>query len=80
MIRLLFLVLVRWFIIALVIYTVLTLLKKMFQSLQSHPHPPRSENRQEDHPKVKEEYKDVQDAKFVELPKKPGEDNKNSPV
>jgi hypothetical protein len=74
MIRLFIVVLVRFFITALAIYIALTLLKKIIQILQGHSHPVPHNPQSENHPKPKEEYKDVKDAKFVELPNKPTED------
>jgi hypothetical protein len=74
MIRLFLYVLVRFFISVLAIYFALTLLKKVIRFFQGtpRPSPPR---RQEKPPRPKEEYKDVQDAKFTELPKPPTEDS-----
>jgi flagellar basal body-associated protein FliL len=71
MIRLLIFSLIRFFIAALVIYFVLTFVKGILRVLKgsssrpfSHPAEPQAP------PKPKENYKDVQDAKFVELPDK----------
>ena len=80
MIRLLIVVLVRFFITALVLYLGLTLLKKIIQTLQRRSHPSSDNPQQAMHPKRKEEYKDVKDAKFVELPKKQTNDNQDSHI
>jgi large-conductance mechanosensitive channel len=74
MIRLFILALFRFFIIALAIYFVLTLLKKIIRTLQGHSTPSTRNPQQEKHPKPTENYKDVKDAKFVELPNKQTED------
>ena len=78
MIRLLIIVLIRWFIAALVIYGALTLLKKIIRSFLNHSRPSPRAYPQEHPPKDREEYKDVQDAKFVEMPNKPVEDKQKS--
>jgi large-conductance mechanosensitive channel len=78
MIRLFIFILVRFFIIALAIYLALTLLRKIIHALQEHSHPSQRNPRQENQPKPKEEYKDVKDAKFVELPKNQTKENQNS--
>jgi hypothetical protein len=77
MIRLLIFSLVRFFVAALVIYFVLTFVKgilRVFKGLSSRPfsHP--------DQPQAppKENYKDVQDAKFVEVPDKQKESKPES--
>jgi hypothetical protein len=75
MVRLFIFVLIRFFIIALGIYLVLTLLKKIIQILQRHANLSPRNPRQENQPKPKEVYKDVKDAKFVELPDKQTEDS-----
>ena len=77
MIRLFLFVLFRFFIIVLIIYLALTLLKKFIQILQGRYHSPTHDPKQEKSKKVKEEYKDVKDAKFVELPDKQTEDKKD---
>jgi hypothetical protein len=68
MIRLLIYSLIRFFIAALVIYFILTLMKGIFRiftrSLGHVSGSPQSEVP----PKPKEDYKDVQEAKFIELP------------
>jgi hypothetical protein len=74
MIRLFIFVLVRFFITVLAIYLALTLLKKVIQALQGRSHPPPSNPQQQKNPTPKEDYKDVKDAKFVELPNKDSED------
>jgi hypothetical protein len=64
MIRLLIFSLVRFFISVIVIYFVLTLVKRMLRSFKGS-----SPSAQPETPaKPKEHYKDVQDAKFIELP------------
>lgn len=78
MIRLFIFALIRFFIIAVAIYLALTLLKKIIQVLQGHSIPSPS-NPQQQRTKTKEDYKDVKDAKFVELPKKQTEDHQDSP-
>ncbi|MGD1046054.1 MAG: hypothetical protein ABR936_12150 [Bacteroidota bacterium] len=79
MIRLFIFVLIRFFIIALVIYFVLTLLKRIIQTLQGRSRSSPRDPQQEKHPKIKEDYRDVKDAKFVELPNKQTEDHQDSP-
>jgi hypothetical protein len=79
MIRLFIFTLVRFFFIALAIYVALTLLKKIIQSLQGRSHPSPGTFQQKNEPKPKEVYKDVKDAKFVELPNKHTEDHQDSP-
>jgi large-conductance mechanosensitive channel len=71
MIRLLIFSLVRFFIAAFAIYFVLRLLKGSSRpsSRSAQPEMP---------PKPKENYKDVQDAKFVELPDKQEESKPES--
>ncbi|MGD0036205.1 MAG: hypothetical protein ABSC53_02800 [Bacteroidota bacterium] len=78
MIRLFIIVLFRFFITALVIYLVLTLFKKIIRTLQGYSDPSLHNPQQEKQPKAKEDYKDVKDAKFVELPNKQTEDNQAS--
>ena len=70
MIRLFIFIFIRFFITALAIYLVLTLLKKIIRILQGYSHPSLHNPQQENQPKPKEDYKDVKDAKFVELPNK----------
>jgi hypothetical protein len=79
MIRLFIFTLVRFFIIALAIYFGLTLLKKIIQALQGGSRPSPGTFQKKNEPKPKEEYKDVKDATFVELPNKPTEDHQDSP-
>ena len=79
MVRLFIFVLIRFFIIALAIYFALTLLKNLIRILQRHSNPSPRNQKQENQPKAKEEYKDVKDAKFVELPNKQTEDHQDSP-
>ena len=78
MIRFFIFVLVRFFITVLVIYLALTLLKKIIQSLQGHSHPIPRAPQEDNRPKVKEEYKDVKDAKFVELPNAQTKNNQDA--
>ena len=78
MIRLFIFVLIRFFLLAIAIYAVLTLLKKVIQTLQGHSQPTSHHAQQEKQPKAKEDYKDVKDAKFIELPNKQTEDNQDS--
>jgi flagellar basal body-associated protein FliL len=78
MIRLFIFVLIRFFMIALVFYAALTLLKKVIQALQGHSRPNSDNSQQEKHPKPAEDYKDVKDAKFVELPDKQAEKKQDS--
>ena len=78
MIRLFIFVLVRFFITVLAIYLALTLLKKVIRTLQGTSPPSPRNSQKENHPKTKDEYKDVKDAKFTELPIKPTEDNQDS--
>jgi hypothetical protein len=47
--------------------------------LQGYSPPSPRNPQKENHPKTKDEYKDVKDAKFTELPIKPTEDNQDSP-
>jgi large-conductance mechanosensitive channel len=70
MIRLLIFSLIRFFIAAVVIYFVLTLVKGMMRVLKGASHPFSRSAQPETPSKPKENYKDVQDAKFVELPDK----------
>jgi large-conductance mechanosensitive channel len=78
MIRLFIIILFRFFVTALVIYFVLTLFKKIIRTLQGYSNPSLHNPQQEKQPKAKEDYKDVKDAKFVELPNKQTEDNQDS--
>jgi large-conductance mechanosensitive channel len=78
MIRLFIIVLFRFFVTALVIYLILTFLRKIIRTLQGYSNPPLHNPQQEKRPKAKEEYKDVKDAKFIELPNKQTEDNQDS--
>jgi len=69
MIRLFIFSLVRFFIAAVVIYFVLTFVKGILKVLKGSSSRPFSQSAQpETPPKPKENYKDVQDAKFIELP------------
>ena len=78
MIRLFMIVLFRFFITALVIYLVLALFRKIIRALQGYSNPSLHNPQQEKQPKAKVDYKDVKDAKFVELPNKQAEDNQDS--
>lgn len=53
-------------------------MRKIIRTLQGYSKPPLQKPQQQKRPKVKEEYKDVKDAKFVELPNKHTEDNQDS--
>lgn len=73
MLRVLFFGLIRIIIIALVIYFVLTIIRGIIRALQGPSRRStgtRGHPQTENQPKSKEEYKDVKDAKFVELPRK----------
>jgi hypothetical protein len=78
MIRLFIFVLVRFFITVLVVYLVLTLLKKIIRNLQGRSRPFPSAPQEENRPKVKEEYKDVKDVKFIELPNTQTKNNQDA--
>ena len=78
MIRLFMIILFRFFVTALVIYLVLTLFKKIIRTLQGYSNPSLHNPQEGKQPKAKEDYKDVKDAKFVELPNKQTEDNQDS--
>jgi hypothetical protein len=79
MIRLLIFSLVRFFITALVIYFVLTFVKGILKVFKGSSSRPFSHSAQpETPPKPKEDYKDVQDAKFVEVPDKRKESKPDS--
>jgi large-conductance mechanosensitive channel len=80
MIRLFIFVLIRFFLIAIAIYAVLTLLKKVIQTLQGRSQPTSHPAQQKKRAKPKEDYKDVKDAKFVELPNKQAENKQDSPT
>jgi large-conductance mechanosensitive channel len=80
MIRLFIFVFIRFILIAIAIYAALTLLKKVIQTLQGRSQPTSHNSQQETHPKPKEDYKDVKDAKFVELPNKQVENKQDSPT
>ena len=70
MIRLIIFSLIRFFIAAVVIYFVLTLIKGIMRVLKGLSRSSSRSAQPETPPKPKENYKDVQDAKFVELPDK----------
>jgi hypothetical protein len=78
MIRLLIFSLIRFFIAAFVIYFVLTLIKGMMRVFKGSSRPFSRSAQPETPPKPKENYKDVQDAKFVELPNKQEESKPES--
>ncbi len=80
MIRLFIFIFVRFFLLALAVYLVLTLLKKVIQTLLGHSQPSSHNSQQEQRSKPKEEYKDVKDAKFVELPNKQAENKHDTPA
>ncbi len=65
---------IHFLIIALTVFFALTVVKRILQALHMYFYPsPR--NPQHGKPsKTKEDYKDVKDAKFVELPDKKTED------
>jgi hypothetical protein len=72
MVRLLIFSLVRFFLFALIFYVVLTVLKGVLRALsgegKSFTRRSRRYPQQENPPKTTEEYTDVKDAKFIELP------------
>ncbi|MGD0590978.1 MAG: hypothetical protein ABSA44_09295 [Bacteroidota bacterium] len=78
MIKLLIFSLIRFLIVAFVIYFVLTLVKRMLRVFKGSSRPFSRPDQPETPPKPKEEYKDVQDAKFVELPDKQEESKPES--
>jgi large-conductance mechanosensitive channel len=75
MIRLFIFVLIRFIITAFVIYVVLTFFMKVIRILQGRTRPSPRHPQQESPPKPKEDYKDVKDAKFTELPNNQTEDS-----
>ena len=79
MVRLFIFVLIRFFIVALAIYIALTLLKKIIQILRGPSHPAPRNPQQEQPQRTTEEYTDVKDAKFVELPNTKTEEKNASP-
>ena len=76
MIRLFIFSLIRFFIAVFVIYFILTLVRGMMRVFKGSSRPFSHSAQPETPPKPKENYKDVQDAKFVELP---GEQEKVKP-
>ncbi len=78
MLRLFIFILVRFFIIALAIYVGLTLLKKVLQFFQVYFRQPIGNPPQGSQQKPKQNYDDVKDAKFVELPNNKTEDKQDS--
>ena len=78
MIRLLIFSLVRFFIAAFAIYFVLRLVKGMMRVLKGTSRPFSRPAQPEMPSKPKENNKDVQDAKFVELPDKQEENKQES--
>ena len=78
MIRLFIFSLVRFFIAAFAIYFVLSLVKGIMRVLRGSSRPSSRSAHPETSPKPKENYKDVQDAKFVELPDKQEENKPES--
>jgi cell division protein FtsN len=75
MIRLVIFVFIRFFITVLVIYFVLTLLKGIIQIFKIPVRRTSDSPHSVVPPKPKENYKDVQDAKFVEIPNQTKENN-----
>jgi hypothetical protein len=59
--------LVRFILAVLAIYFVLTLIKGLIRALTWSPGETRKYSKQENFSDTKEDYKDVKDAKFVEL-------------
>jgi flagellar basal body-associated protein FliL len=78
MIRLLIFFLIRFLIAAVVFYFVLTLLKGMMRVFKGSSRQSSGSAQPDTPPKPKENYKDVQDAKFVELPDKHEESKSES--
>ena len=74
MIRLFIFIFIRFFITVLVIYLALTLLRKVIRFVQGYSSPSQSNPPKDKFSKPKEDYKDVKDAKFTELPDKQAED------
>jgi hypothetical protein len=74
MLRIFFFSIIRFLFAALVIYVVLSAVRAIVRALRgpAHDSSPRASGhpRPENPPKSKEEYKDVKDAKFEELPDK----------
>ena len=77
MIRLFVFVFVRFFITVIAIFFALTFLKKIIQFLKGRSRSSPSVPQQGNPPKAKEVYKDVKDAKFVELPGKQNEEKQD---
>ena len=67
---------VRIILAVLVIYFILSLLKRFIRVVQGLFHQNANNRPPEESVKPKETYKDVQDAKFVEIPNK---NNENAP-
>lgn len=61
---------IRFFFTVFAIYLALTLLRIVIRVLRGNPSPSQSQPPEQNSPKPKEEYKDVKDAKFTELPGK----------
>jgi hypothetical protein len=78
MIRLLIFSLIRFVVAAFAIYFVLTLVKGVLRVFKGSSRPFSGSAQPETPPKPKENYKDVQDAKFVELPDKQEESKTES--
>lgn len=70
MIRLFVYTIARFLIIALAIYVALTLVKWIIRSMQGRSHRSYDRPQKGEATKSKEDYKDVHDASFVELPDK----------
>jgi hypothetical protein len=78
MIRLLLFSLISFFIATCAIYFVLTLVKGIMRVLTGSIRPSSRSAQPEMPPKPKENYKDIQDARFVELPDKRDENKQQS--
>jgi cell division septation protein DedD len=83
MIRLILFSIIRFFIVAIVVYVLLLVIRKVAQLLKGGNPFYRSQVHDKPNqpsPKKSEEYRDVQDAQYKELPKSPSEENadKNS--
>jgi hypothetical protein len=78
MIRLLLFSLIPFIITVAVIYFVLTLINRVIRVFRGLSRPFSRSGQSEEPLKPKETYKDVQDAKFVELPNKQEKDKAES--
>jgi large-conductance mechanosensitive channel len=70
MIRLFIFAIIRFFLVALVIYVVLTFIKGIIRALRLNFRQSQQYTERKNTPEAKEDYKDVKDANFVELPSK----------